>query len=393
MARRIDLQEPQRRRRVLLSALAGFVGLLAAAVALAGCGSPAQTAGSVTDPATVATQEPGITEPTLATTASLVAPTQPAPDPLLDQVPPVGLPETPNWHLAGPVTVVGEVPAFRPPAQLPLYEIVPVAPVTRASMDVLADQFGFGPEREYGEGDDAWLRGSGGTLRFPRMDDAWCYTLSGGGGQSESQMFWPVEEIPADEAQTPATAPPPDETRAIADAFLAQWGLAGEFVFVETCEAEAWGTATLGGEEERRVTQRGVLYTVNVGGAPLVGPGAYVSVNVGVEGDVVSFCHYVEKVVESEQAVTIRPLEDALADLRAGIGQPSADANLESAGSLTIESIELCYYAAHPRSAEPYYKPVYVFHVRGSDGSLFEWLISAFEGNGEEPLTPPTTCA
>lgn len=366
--------------------LVGLGGLLMLALAAGGCGEAEQATGPGAGATAGVTQEPGPAESSVTTT-------EPPADVLLDQVPPVGLPETPNYHLAGPVTVLGEVPAFSPPAQLPLYEIAPVAPVTRESMDVLADQFGFGPEREYGEGDDVWLQGSGGRFTFPRMDDAWCYVLTGGGGQSAALVLIPAQEMPAGEALTPPTAPPPDETRAIADAFLEHWGLAGEFVFVETFEAEAWGTATLDGKEEYWVTERGARYAAEVGGAPLVGPGSRVSVIVNTEGDVTSFCHYPEKVVESDQAVTIRRAEDALADLKAGLGETPPDVNLASAGGLTIEGIELCYYAAPPRSAEPYYKPVYIFHVRTSDGTLFDWLISAFEGNGEEPLTPPTSCA
>jgi hypothetical protein len=292
--------------------------------------------------------------------------TEPQPAKILDLVRPVGLMESLGTTI-GEVTLSPAAEAYRPPTQVSVYRIKPVSPVTRQSMDALADQFDFVPGRRY---DETWLQAPGRGLGFPRVDDVACYELQGGAGQWAPRLLTP-EETAAMEAGLPFPQPPPlssEEIRAITDAFLQKWGVDGDLTFIET-----FGP-----------TGRAARYQAYVGGACLVGAGAKVYVMLDSEGNVTSFLHYAEQAVESDYAVTIRPLEAALADLKAGRGEVPPDITDKLAKNITVEGIEICYYAPPVMPGRMYYKPVYVFHVRMSDGTLGDWTLSAFEGSTAE---------
>jgi len=128
----------------------------------------------------------------------------------------------------------------------------------------------------------------------------------------------------------------------------------------------------------------GARYRPLLDGVPLVGAGAKVSVGVDCQGDVVEFYHFAQKATMTARTVTVLPVEAALADLEAGKGELPPDINPERAEHVTVESIELCYYAPPAARGDMYYKPVYVFRVRMTDGTVGDWLISAFEGSTAE---------
>lgn len=100
----------------------------------------------------------------------------PPSDKILDLAQPVALMES-LCSTIGEVSLSRQAQRFEPPEQVTVYQIVPRGPVTRESMDALADQFGFGPNREYGE---SYVRALEGALVFERMDDVGCYMLEGG---------------------------------------------------------------------------------------------------------------------------------------------------------------------------------------------------------------------
>jgi hypothetical protein len=202
-----------------------------------------------------------------------------------------------------------------------------------------------------------------------------------------SVLGFAVWSDPGLAAQTPSQGGQPPQpvsaegTRATADAYLKSLGMQDEFVFLETYEATVYGTATPDGQEQRWVVDMGARYQTLLNGVPLVGPGSKVSMAVGPDGTVVEFCHFAQKASLAQEKVTIRSVEEALADLESGKGATPPDLNLEQTKNMSVETVDLCYYAPPAGSAEKYYKPVYVFHIRMSDGTLGEWLLSAFEGS------------
>jgi hypothetical protein len=329
--------------------------LLCAGLLLLACGAAACTQGDQ------ATDAEGRAQSTSTPTPSTAA------------VRPVALMETGGPIIPGSVSLSDEAISFEPPAQLPLYEIDPREPVDRESMDALATRLGFGQDRQYTE---EGLSGSKGSLVFPRADDASCFRLV-----NSATIDAAFGAILADKPPQP---PSPEETEAIADAYLESLGMKEELVFVGTYEATAYGTATLDGKQERWVVEMGARYRALLDGVPLVGAGAKVTVGVDYHGDVVEFYHFVQKATLTKQVVTIRSIEAALADLRAGKGELPPDINPERAESVAIERIELCYYASPAVRGEKYYKPVYVFHVRLSDGTVGDWNVSAFEGSNAD---------
>jgi hypothetical protein len=299
-----------------------------------------------------------------------VKPAESSSDPSASLVRPVEFQEAAGSFVPVAVSMTGKAADFSPPAQLPVYKINPAEPVTRASMDALATKLGFGQNRGYGE---EGLSGSRGSLTFPRADDATCFMLVNTG-----MIDGAFAAILAGQPPQPVSA---EETRDIADAYLKALGMQAGLTFLETYEATAYGTATLDGKEERWVVEMGARYQAFVDGVPLVGPGSKVSVGVGPDGSVAEFYHFAQKAGLAEQNVIIRPVEAALADLELGKGAVPPDINSERAKNITVESVELCYYAPPAPSADMYYKPVYVFHVRMSDGTLGDWLLAAFDGS------------
>jgi hypothetical protein len=342
-----------RRRRRLARLVAGWVGLALLATAAVACGEEGQASDAVVRGETA----------------------EPQPAKILDLVQPVGLTESQCMSI-GEVTLSPAAAAYQPPAQVSVYKIKPAAAVTRESMDALADQFGFGPNREYG---GSYVQATGGMLIFPRVEDVECYQFEAGGGGSVPGELSPEEMVALPEGPPPALSP--HETKAAADAFLAERGLDGGFAFIDTYEADSFGVETLSGETEWWVVNMGARYQTYVDGVPLVGAGSKVGVVVNSDGDVTSFHHFVEQATESAYAVTIRPVEAALEDLKVGRGELPPDLDDDTARNITVEGVEICYYAAPVGSDEMYYRPVYVFHIRMSDGTLGDCILSAFEGS------------
>ena len=252
----MDLRfRPNRRRRKGRQMLVVLFGLCVLAADAAGCGAPPS-------------------------------------DKILDLVQPVALMESLGSTI-GEVSLSREAQRFEPPEQMTVYQIVPRGPVTRESMDALADQFGFGPDRKYGE---SWVRASGGALVFERMDDVGCYMLEGGD-------------------------------------------------FIRVFEATLADTLSLGGKEKPWVVDMGGWYQAYAGGLPLVGAGSRVSAGTDMGGMVACFL-FAEQSVESNYAVTIRPVEAALEDLKAGKGEVPPSMDSARAANITVEGIEICLLRA-----------------------------------------------
>jgi hypothetical protein len=343
---------------MVTDALAVVVCLCVVAISPVACGRAEQAADTSTQ---------------VCITESQTETTGPASDQPTTLVRPVEFQEAAEEYVPGSVTVLSAAESFTPPEEMPLFRITPVEPVTRETMDALATKLGMGQERQYGE---EGLSGPGGNLIFPRADDAKCFLFDASAALDAAFI-----DILAGQPPQP---PSPAETRSVADAYLASLGMQDDLVFLGVREGAAYGTHTLGGEEERWVVSMRADYQALVGGRPLVGAGSKVQVHVNPSGRVVAFCHLAQSATMAEEKVAIRPVEAALADLRSGKGEVPPNIDKELAKSITVEGIDMCYYAPPASLRVVYYKPAYVFHVRMSDGSLGDWLLSAFEGSTAE---------
>ena len=135
-----------------------------------------------------------------------------------------------------------------------------------------------------------------------------------------------------------------------------------------------------------------VEYHVTLDGVPLIGGQATITVTVGPDGTVVGFDHEVHA-ARRVGLVTLRPVAEAVADLKAGLAEdPSQDwTAVGDLSQLTIDSVEVVCYRAYPASAELYYKPSYFLHCHARDGTKSDWLVSAFDaaGGNRVPADPP----
>jgi len=264
----------------------------------------------------------------------------------------------------GNVTVSAAASAFVPPDTFPVYVITSAGYLGREAMDAQATRLGLGAERTYGA---AGLSDGRWSLVFHRGDIE-CFTLSDVlYGEKIAQDF---EEGKA------RNAPAPEAAREIADAYLRALGYLDGLEFGGTFIRESFSTTDSDGTEYYCAPTIGVSYRAKLEGVRLLGVG--VTVDVGPEGQVVGLSHTIQDADRAGE-VRLRPLEDALTDLRAGEGQGPVQASPDALSSVTVDAIEIAYYAPPEAVSEAYYKPVYVFYLTMADGTTGEWIILAFD--------------
>ncbi len=328
--------------RAMAAAL--FLGLLLAA----GCGS--ETAG--TFPGGTATPE---AEPATSTSSSVEPPANDV----------VGEAMIGSAYLAPDQVIVSEeAAAFVPLVTVPAYRVAPERVLTEAVADEQADQLGLGEPRTYDTyfvSDERWI------LRF-RGRDPDCFTLEDTRFDADI-----MAKVHAGES-LPTLAP--EEVRAIADTYLESVGYGEGLQFEHAGVRDSVGTATLGGESRTWVISMFATYDARLDGVRLVDVGA--TVDVAPDGRVVAFSHTVQK-AEPAEHILLRPVEDAIEDMRAGHGQCPVQAKPEGLATVTVETIELAYYAGPPAVRDDYYRPVYVFHALMANGTRGEWILSAYD--------------
>jgi hypothetical protein len=276
----------------------------------------------------------------------------------------VGVAQIGSAYIAPKEVIMSDaVEGYVPPLAFPVYRTVPEGPVTREAMDALADRLGVGPERTYYDStalsDPRW------NLTFHHGDIA-CFTLNNLRFDQEI-----MKQLEAGRMIKPVS---PDSARKSADEILAASGYAEGVEFADTGVRTSVTGPFAGRPSSTYVLSSYVSYRATVGGVRLINAG--VNVDVDPEGQVVGFSHLVQK-AELAGEVKLRPVAEALADLRAGRGQCPPQAS--DLSSVAVESIDIAYYAAPVPLGDSYYKPIYVFHVRMGDGKPGEWLLSAFD--------------
>lgn len=259
------------------------------------------------------------------------------------------------------------VGSFKAPESMAVYSIAPLESVTRDAMDKLASALGMSSEREYQE---KGLNDSQLALTFPRSDDVDCFCFSDMNTLDDvARQF--------EEGQTIAL-PSPEEARGIADNILDSLGLLDGLVFSDAGVCDSMTVSQLGQPERSSPLSIGVWYEASIDGLPLVGPGAKVDVIVGPGGRLLEIRHYVQRAIESGRSVHLRSVSDAIGDLKNGAGQPPPVASVENTRHVTVEKVQLGYYAAPVPTPIRDYVPVYLLAVRLSDGVLGEWIVSAY---------------
>jgi hypothetical protein len=272
------------------------------------------------------------------------------------------------------IAMSDDAAAFQPSASMPLYLISPAESVTRESMDKMATLLGLGVDREYAaEG----LNDSRLAVHFPRSDDITCFCLR--------DLITPDEAAIQFEQGVEIRMPSLDEAHKTADQALASLGLLDELVFYDASVCDTLTMSGLGQEDRSSAVSIGVWYEATVGGLPLVGPGGRVDVLIGPEGKVIEIRHYAQRAVESAEHVQLRSVAAAVDDLKEGLGMPPSEATAENTKEVVVEKVQLGYYAAPVPAAIADYKPVYLLAVRLADGSVGEWVVSAY-AEGTPPL-------
>jgi hypothetical protein len=263
------------------------------------------------------------------------------------------------------ITTSAAVKAYVPPASQSVYQIDIHKTLTQTSMEELATVLGMG-------GSIAWgpqsFTSAEYTVDFPRGDAAECFSLTKKSGIDQYMRI--IDE----HGEVPA-GPSEDEAVKAANAYLdklgMRQGLDQEGVAVQD-------SITSGSPSIKYDLTQVVSYRAKLDGLPLYGPGAKVSVTVGPGDEVLRVNHFVVAAVAGPSA-TLRDPSLALTDIAAGKGVPPASMTPESVKTLAITGVSLAYWAEPTPMREKYYKPVYVFTVRGSTGDSGKWIVSAFE--------------
>jgi hypothetical protein len=99
---------------------------------------------------------------------------------------------------------------------------------------------------------------------------------------------------------------------------------------------------------------------------------------VGPEGEIIEICHFSQTATRSPDGVRLRSVEAAADDLRKGRGMPPSGLTEANCSKVTVERAQLGYYAAPVPMNVSEYLPVYLLRVRLADGSLGEWVVSAY---------------
>lgn len=343
---------PLRRSSLKWAILLALGMVLVPGLLLAGCGG--QSSGS-TSAVTPSESTTGDNETT--------APAAPQPDDGANDT--VGEAIIGSTHRSpGRVILSEEAAAFVAPRTFPAYRVAPERTITDEIAARQADRLGLGEPRVYDANtisDGRW------TLSF-RGQDPDCFTLEDILLDAEI-----MEKVHAGESLPTLS---PEQVRGIADVYLTAVGYGDGLEFEQAGVRESVGTATLGGESRTWVITMFANYGAKLDEVRLLDVGA--TVDVAPDGRVVAFSHTLQK-AEPAEYVTLRPVADAIDDMRAGLGQCPVQAKPGGFVEVTVESIEIAYYAGPPAVRDDYYRPVYVFHVLMADGTRGEWVLSAYD--------------
>lgn len=256
------------------------------------------------------------------------------------------------------VAVASAVHSFAEPATLPLYQTQGRShPLDKAGMERLAEALGI-------EGIVTWaaqgFSNDEYSVTFLRGDTAACFSLQSNTGIDEYiHLLEEGGDLP--------DCPSEDEAVGIADAFFEGAGLRQGLEFVETGVQESIGSRDL---------TRYVAYQTRLGGLPLLGPGAKISVTVGPKGEIIRAKHWVVPSAEGP-SVKLRMVDAAIADVSAGKGLPPVRMSSEDVEAITMTDVSLAYWAEPAPAAADYYAPVYVFSVQSKNGDRGQWIVSA----------------
>lgn len=149
----------------------------------------------------------------------------------------------------------------------------------------------------------------------------------------------------------------------------------------EVKEVYIKGTLTIhkqGEQDKTAVTAIGVRLKDSAQHDLIVGPGAKFEVAIGEDGSILVYEDFTQQ-LKPGKTVTLRSLDQAIADMKADKGLMPSFSSEDFVG-LTVESVELGYYAASPGVSPTSYPPLFVFDVSNDKGQHRQWIVPAVDG-------------
>lgn len=267
------------------------------------------------------------------------------------------------------VAVANGVTNFAGPATLPAIEIVR-KPVTNGVVEATANLLGMADVRQTvtkdgraATADNEW------ELSFVVPEMADCFSF-------ESRSFLSGGcDANVENGRIPQL-PEAGEIAKLATDYLKSIGLGQGLVLARThVKTSAHVEDPKTGSVRIIPTSVAAVFRPQIDGMTVEGPGAKVVVVFGEQGTLLSFFHWVPETRPSN-AVNIRPVADALDDIRAGKGLPPAQGEL---ASVEVQDVDMRYFAEPLASGPSFWKPVYAFQVRekGTSGPLEIWFVDA----------------
>lgn len=279
----------------------------------------------------------------------------------------VGAASVPEW-----VQVDSAVMEFKAPESMPILEVV-LSPPSDGGLNLLADRLGVGPSRNTAAREGVFALTDGKyELEVVHPGDINCFTMvasSFADGSYEEQMQGLQSNM----------LPSASEARALADKLLANAGFSDGLVYAGTGTKTGYREVTSSGIVETIPTSLAVTYRPQVGPGMIVeGPGAKVVVVLGADGKLLSLMHWTQQTKIGPE-IPVRPVADALEDLRAGMGAPPSEIPRRA----KVESVRLAYWAEPLPYQSSTWKPVFVFGVTDADekaAPVQGWVVSALRG-------------
>lgn len=174
--------------------------------------------------------------------------------------------------------------------------------------------------------------------------------------------------------------PSEDEALSIAEKALEQYGgLPADAVLrkTERVAMKEYNTATgVTGQEYPQWTQ--VIYTRQVAGLPVVGPGAEITVCLGENGELLQF-DKVWRTLQYDRDIPIISAEEAFDKLKR---RDLVEIPQSSLNGLIVSGIKLGYYAEDRDHDQEYYNPVWIFYGTTHpeiDRTLYPFIVDARE--------------
>lgn len=174
--------------------------------------------------------------------------------------------------------------------------------------------------------------------------------------------------------------PSEDEALFLAEKVLDQYGgLPADAVLrkVERVTMKEYNSATgMTGQEYPQWTQ--VIYTRQVAGLPVVGPGAEITVGLGENGEVLQF-DKVWRTLQYDRDIPIISAEEAFDKLKK---RELVEIPQSSLNGLIVSDIRLGYYAEDRDHDQEYYNPVWIFYGTTHpeiDRTLYPYIVDARE--------------